>query len=91
METAVEMDERCVWEVVCRYCFATPVTSIDFCVFQELWEAASSQSLTTTPDTSVASTEDVGQKKKRSRSVTSDDTLKKRLMLIFNFINDYQA
>lgn len=67
------------------------MTIVDLCIRQESWEAASNQSVTTTPDTSVASVDDVGHKKKRSRSVTSDDTLKKRLMLIFNFINDYQA
>ena len=58
---------------------------------QESLEVASTQSQVTTPETSVASSEDVGHKKKRSRSVSSDDSLKKRLMLIFNFINDYQA
>lgn len=77
--------------LVCGYCSRAVVAVLSCCMFQESWEAASSQSRATTPDTSVASTEDVGQKKKRSRSITSEDTLKKRLLLIFNFINDYQA
>jgi len=59
---------------------------------QESWEAASNQSLITTPETSLASLEDVAQKKtKRSRSISSDEMLKKRLLLLYNFINDYQV
>lgn len=51
------------------------------------WEQTSNRSRQATPETGDES----GQKKKRSRSLSSDDALKKRLLLLFKFVNEYQV